>query len=509
MQVNETLNEGLKREFTVTLAAAEIEDKVQAKLAEVAKTAQIPGFRPGKVPTSVLRQRYGDAALGEVLQQAVNDATQQAISERGLTPAMQPQVEVTKFEKGEDLEYTLKVELMPEITAMDFSTLELERVKVEVPAEEVDKALERLAQNQRTTKPLESERPAAHGDVLVIDFKGTVGGEAFPGMEGQDHHLELGSNQFIAGFEEQLIGAAKGDQRTVTVTFPEGYANDQLSNKEAVFEVTVKDILATEATPIDDEMAKNFGAESLEDLRAKVSEQLGQEFENLARARVKRQLLDKLAEGHDFEVPPGMVEQEFEAIWRQIEADREAGNKDPDDEGKDEETLKQEYRAIAERRVRLGLLLSDVGQKNGIEVSQDELNKALFQEAQRYPGREREVIEFFQKNPEAIANLRGPVFEDKTVDFILALAKVEERKLTPDELQKELEAEAASAGGGESGAGGEDGAEDGTGGKAKKASAKGGAKSQGKSEGKAAAKPKAKAKPKAGAADEAAGTDEA
>ncbi|MEX0760797.1 MAG: trigger factor, partial [Tistlia sp.] len=323
MQVNETLNEGLKREYTVTLAAAEIEDKVQARLAEVAKTAQIPGFRPGKVPTSVLKQRYGDAVLGEILQQAVNDATQQAIAERGLTPAMQPQVEVTKFEKGEDLEYKLKVELLPEIAPMDFSTLELERVVVEVPGDEVDKALERLAQNQRTTKPLEAERPAAHGDVLVIDFKGTVGGEAFPGMEGEDHHLELGSNQFIAGFEGQLTGAAKGEQRTVTVTFPEGYANDQLSNKEAVFEVTVKDILETEATPIDDEMAKTFGAESLEDLRAKVSEQLGQEFQNLSRAKVKRELLDKLAEHHDFEVPPGMVEQEFEAIWRQIEADRE------------------------------------------------------------------------------------------------------------------------------------------------------------------------------------------
>ncbi|SMF24479.1 trigger factor [Tistlia consotensis] len=485
MQVNETLNEGLKREFTVTLAAAEIEDKVQARLAEVAKTAQIPGFRPGKVPSSVLKQRYGDAVLGEVLQQAVNDASQQAINERGLTPAMQPQIEVTKFEKGEDLEYKLTVELMPEIAPMDFSTLELERVKVEVPAEEVDKALERLAENQRTTKPLESERPAESGDVLVIDFKGTVGGVAFPGMEGQDHHLQLGSNQFIAGFEDQLIGAGKGDERTVTVTFPEGYANDELSGKEAVFEVTVKDILATESTPIDDEMAKNYGAENLEDLRKKVAEQLGQEFEGIARSKVKRELLDKLAEGHDFPVPPGMVEQEFEAIWRQIEADREAGRSDPDDEGKDEETLKQEYRTIAERRVRLGLLLSDVGQKNGIEVTQDELNKALFQEAQRYPGREREVIEFFQKNPEAIGNLRGPVFEDKTIDFILALAKVAERKLTPDELQKELEAEAGD-----------------------ESASEGGEKAEGKAK-KAPAKAKSKAKPKAAKAGDADESSEA
>lgn len=497
MQVNETLNEGLKREFTVTLAAAEIEDKVQARLAEVAKTAQIPGFRPGKVPTSVLKQRYGDAVLGEVLQQAVNDASQQAISERGLTPAMQPQIEVTKFEKGEDLEYKLTVELMPEITPMDFSTLELERIKVEVPDKEVDQALERLAQNQRKTKPLESERPAESGDVVVIDFKGTVDGEAFPGMEGEDHHLELGSSQFIAGFEDQLAGAAKGEQRTVTVTFPEGYANDQLSGKEAVFEVTVKDVLETEPTPIDDEMAKNYGAEDLADLRAKVAEQLGQEFENLSRAKVKRELLDKLAENHDFAVPPGMVEQEFEAIWKQVEADRQAGRSDPDDEGKDEETLKQEYRTIAERRVRLGLLLSDVGRKNEIEVTQDELNRALFQEAQRYPGREREVIEFFQKNPEAISNLRGPIFEDKTVDFILQLAKVEERKLTPDELQKELEAEAGQGDADEEA--GESGKK--SGGKAKKTAAKSG--------GKAAAKPKAKATAKDEKAEGAEGSEEA
>ncbi len=507
MQVNETLNEGLKREYTVTLAAAEIEEKVQARLAEVAKTAQIPGFRPGKVPASVLKQRYGDAVLGEVLQQAVNDASQQAMSERGLTPASQPQIEVTKFDKGEDLEYTLKIELMPEITPMDFSTLELERIKVEVPAEEVDKALERLAQNQRSTKPLESERPAESGDVLVIDFKGTVDGEAFPGMEAEDHHLELGSNQFVGGFEDQLVGVNKGEQRSVTVTFPEGYANDQLSNKEAVFEVTVKDILATEPTPIDDEMAKNFGAENLDDLRGKVAEQLGQEFENLARAKVKRELLDKLAENHDFEVPPGMVEQEFQAIWQQVEADREAGRSDPDDEGKDDETLQAEYRKIAERRVRLGLLLSDVGQKNGIEVTQDELNRGLFQEAQRYPGREREVIEFFQKNPEAINNLRGPIFEDKTVDFILELAKVNERKLSPDELQKELEAEAGEAEG-ESG----DGSGEAKSGGAKKkpaAKKKAAAKASDEESGddEAAAKPKAKAKAKK--ADEESGSEEA
>jgi trigger factor len=448
MQVNETNSEGLKREFTITLSAQDIDQKVDHRLAELAKTARIPGFRPGKVPASLMKKRYGQAVLGEVLEQALQDSSQQALAERNITPALQPKVEVTKFEQGDDLEYKMEVEVMPEVEPMDFSAIELEKIEVEVPDAEVEETLERLAGQQKKTEPLAEERPSQSGDVVVIDFKGSVDGETKPGMEAEDHQLELGSNQFIAGFEDQLIGLNKGDETTVTVTFPDEYVNDELAGREAKFEVKVKDILASVPIAIDDEMAKAYGAEGLDDLKDKIRDSLGQQYRQLTRSRLKRDLLDKLAENHDFAVPAGMVDLEFDQIWKQVEQDRAQGNVDPDDAGKDEETLKEEYRKIAERRVRLGLLLSEVGRRNEVDVSQDDLNQALIQEAQRHPGQERQVIEFFQNNPQALANLRAPIFEDKVVDFILEQANVDVRTLSPEELQKELGAEEAGREGG-------------------------------------------------------------
>ncbi len=442
MQVTETSSEGLKREFTITLSAQDIDTKVDSRLAELAKTARIPGFRPGKIPAKLMKQRYGQAVLGEVLEKALQDSSQQALTERNITPALQPKVEVTKYEQGEDLEYKIEVEVMPEVEPMDFSGIEIEKIEVAVPDQEVDETLERLAGQQKKTEPLTEARASQSGDVVVIDFKGSVDGETKPGMEGEDHHLELGSNSFIAGFEDQLIGLNKGDETTVDVTFPEEYVNDELAGRAAKFEVKVKDILAALPIAIDDEMAKAYGSESLDDLKAKVRDSLGQQYRELTRSRVKRLLLDKLAEGHDFAVPAGMVDLEFEQIWKQVEQDREKGNEDPDDAGKDDETLKLEYRQIAERRVRLGLLLSEVGRRNEIDVSQEDLNGALIQEAQRHPGQERQVIEFFQNNPQALANLRAPLFEDKVVDFILDLAQVTVRSLSPEELKSELESEA-------------------------------------------------------------------
>lgn len=450
MQVTETSSEGLKREFTITLSAQDIDGKVDDRLAELAKTARIPGFRPGKVPAALMKQRYGQAVLGEVLEKALQDSSQQALTERNITPALQPKVEVTKYEQGEDLEYKIEVEVMPEFEPMDFSAIEIERIEVAVPDQEIDETLERLAGQQKKTEPLAEERASQSGDVVVIDFKGSVDGETKPGMEGEDHHLELGSNSFIAGFEDQLVGLNKGDETTVDVTFPQEYVNDELAGREAKFEVKVKDILAAQPIAIDDEMAKAYGSESLEDLKTKVRDSLGQQYHELTRNRVKRQLLDQLADGHDFTVPAGMVDLEFEQIWKQVEQDRQQGKEDPDDDGKDEETLKQEYRDIAERRVRLGLLLSEVGRRNEIDVSQEDLNRALIQEAQRHPGQERQVIEFFQNNPQALANLRAPLFEDKVVDFILDLAKVSVRSLAPEELKAELEAESGEAESGDS-----------------------------------------------------------
>lgn len=443
MQVTEVSSDGLKRDFKVVIEAKEINQKVENRLRELSARVKIPGFRPGKAPIKLLKQRYGPSVMGEVLERAVTDSSAQALNERGLRPAVQPKIEIDSFEDGKDLQYSMAIELLPEINPMDFATLELERVKIQVPEAEVEGALERLAASRKESKPLETPRPAQSGDIVVIDFKGTVHGEALPGMAGEDHHLELGSNAFIAGFEEQLVGASVGETRTVNITFPEGYGNEKLSGQPAVFECTVKEIREAVPAKLDDELAKAVGAEDLADLRDKVKQRLGQDYEGFARMRMKREILDQLAAAHDFEVPQGMVDLEFEAIWNQVEHDREQGRVDPDDEGKDEEAVKAEYRTIAERRVRLGLLLSEVGRLNQIEVNQDEVNKALFMEAQRHPGQEKQVVDYYRANPQAQAQLRAPIFEDKVIDFIIDLAKVTEREVTPDQLREEEEKEAA------------------------------------------------------------------
>jgi trigger factor len=417
------------------VAAKDISEKLEVRLEELGQQVRIPGFRPGKVPLTILKQRFGTSVMGEIVEQAVNDASSQAMDERGLRPAMQPKIEITSFDEGKDLEYTMALELLPEIEPMDFAELELERLAVDVQDDEAQEALGRLASNQMQTEALAEPRKSLSGDVLVIDFKGTVDGEAFPGMSGEDHHLELGANRFVEGFEDQLVGVDAGQELDVKVTFPEAYVNDKLAGKDAVFQVKVKDILQAKPHPIDDALAQSLGEEDLDSLKEKVKEQIAGEYDSAARARLKRALLDKLAEAHGFGVPMGMVDLEFDAIWGQIEKEREEGRVDPDDEGKSDEELKAEYREIAERRVRLGLLLSEVGRSNGIEVTDDEVNQALVREAQRHPGHEREVFEFYQKSPEGLANLRAPLFEDKVVDFIIQLAKVEERKVTADELR--------------------------------------------------------------------------
>ncbi|MEM7224009.1 MAG: trigger factor [Pseudomonadota bacterium] len=449
MQVTETSADGLKREFKVVIAANDINEKLEARLQEIGQQVRVPGFRPGKVPLQILKQRFSQQVLGEVLERAVNDSSSQAITERGLRPAIQPKIEITSFEENKDLEYKLDLELMPEITVMDFAELELERTAVTVDDDEVDLALGNLAQQMKQPKALDAPRKSQSGDVLVIDFKGSVDGEELPGMSGEDHHLELGSNRFVEGFEEQLTGADVGDDRTVTVTFPKEYVNDKLAGREAIFEVKIKDIKEPVVPEVDDEMAKTLGEEDLNGLRGKVKEQLERDYGQVTRARMKRVLLDKLAEKHDFPVPVGMADAEYDVIWEQVKKDLDAGTLDDDDKDKSEEQLQKEYREIAERRVRLGLLLSEVGRANGIEVSQEEVQKALVAEAQKYPGKEREVFEFYQNSPEAMANLRAPLFEDKVVDFITALAKVSEHAMSSKELRDqegiEVESEAETA----------------------------------------------------------------
>lgn len=437
MQITETSADGLKREYKVVIPAQEIETKVNSRLQELGKTLRIPGFRPGKVPMPIVKQRYAQSVMGEVLEAAVNDSSQQAIDERGLRPALQPKIQVTSFSEGGNLEYDMAVELLPDIEPVDFSTIELERAVAEVDDKQVDETLERLSKSSRDSQPVTEERPARNGDILVIDFAGTVDGEAKPGMDAKDHRLELGSNSFVGTFEEQLVGSKPGDHRTVTVTFPENYAAAELQGKEAVFEVDVKEIREPAPAVIDDEFAKKFGADDLAALKQMIKDRIGQDYAGISRSKVKRTLLDKLADTHSFEVPAGMVEIEFETIWKRLQEELKRGGPDAEEAGKSEDELKAEYRGIAERRVRLGLLLSEVGRRNNIQVTQDELNRALITEAQRYPGQEREVFEFFRSNPRAIDNLRAPLFEDKVIDFILELAKVNEKTVSVEELVRD------------------------------------------------------------------------
>ena len=491
MQVTETSAEGLKREFRVVVPAGELEEKVTSRLGEIGRTIQLRGFRPGKVPMQILRQRFGNSVLGEVLESTLQDTSADAIREHNLRPALPPKVDIVSFSEGTDLEYKMSLEVLPDIPEPSFADLDIERLVVEVPDEDVDRAVERMAEQQRKTEV--AERPAETGDIIVVDIEGRSGEQEIPGASGKDRQIVLGSAGFIPGFEEQLIGAGAGEHRTVRVTFPEDYGVRDFAGKDAVFEVDVKEVRQRLPLVIDDELGKAVGLESLAELRQEVRQQMQRDYEGASRLRLKRSLLDKLAQNYDFAVPPGMVELEFESIWRQYEAEKartaqpeaasseaapyageggreeaasagspetatgdavdEAGVPGPAPEPEsetgggaaqdgerqansteDEEALKADYRRIAERRVRLGLLLAEIGRSNNITVTQDELNQAITREARRHPGYERQVLDFYRQTPEAVANLRAPIFEDKVVDFIVELAKVEERKISPQDL---------------------------------------------------------------------------
>lgn len=440
MQVTETLNEGLKRGYKVVVSAADIARKIDGELEEVAKKANLPGFRPGKAPKGVIKKRFGQSVMGDVLQRAVQDTTSQALLERNLKPAMQPKIEVTSFDEGKDLEYTVSLEVLPEIVPVDFKTIDLERPKAEPGEAEIAKALDSLAASQRKTQKVETAREAKLGDTAVIDFEGFMDGEAFPGGKGSDHPLELGSNQFIPGFEAQLVGKKAGDKVEVNVTFPAEYGSEKLAGKAATFKVEIKELREPLPVTIDDEFAKGLGFEDLETVKKVVKDQLSRDYQRASRAKVKRALLDKLSDAHNFEVPPGMLEMEFQQIWGQVEADRKRGVEDPEHKGKTDDQLKEEYKAIALRRVRLGLLLAEVGRANDVQVTQDEVNRALGEQVRRFPGQERQVVEFYRSNPELLAQLRAPIFEEKVVDFILELAKVTDKPVTVEELFKEDEA---------------------------------------------------------------------
>jgi len=445
MQVTETLSEGLKRAYTVVVPASDIESKRAARFANLGKTLALPGFRPGKVPLTLVRQRYGTAVTAEVLEESVSEATRQVLSERGLRPAQQPKVDLISLDvaagSAKDLEFKVELELLPEITLPDFSSISLTRMKVEASAETVDKALAEIARRNRELVEITAEerggRGAAAGEVLTVDYIGRVEGVEFPGGTGNDVAVDVGGDGFIPGFTEQLEGLRPDETRTIEVTFPAEYGVPNLAGKPATFEVTGKKLSRSVMPEPDDDLAKKLGFDDLAAMRDAVTQRIQSEYDQMSRLKLKRQLLDALAEVTHFASPESMVEQEFSQIWQRLETDRKEGRLDDDDKDKDEETLKSEYRAIAERRVRLGLLLAEIGRANTITVAADEMARAMRMEAMRYPGQEQQIMEFFRQNPRASETLRGPIYEEKVVDFVLELAKVEDNVVTPEELAKD------------------------------------------------------------------------
>ncbi len=440
MQVTETLSDGLKRGFTVVVAEPELAAKREKRLAELSKTIQMPGFRPGKVPLNIVRKRYGDAVAAEILEGAVNEAHSQLLNERNLRPAMQPKLEIVKPGKDTDLEFTVEMEVLPEVAVPDLSDVTLSKPVAAVSDEKVEESLKTIADQRKSFKPVEQARPAAKDEQLKVDFIGRIDGVAFEGGTAQDVALIVAGPGFIPGFTEQVEGMAVGETKTITVTFPEEYGAKDLAGKTAEFEIIAKELAVAEIPAIDDELAKTMGLEGLEQLKERVKEQIGREYEGQTRAKLKRALLDVLAEKAQFAAPVSLIEAEFNAIWQQVEADKAAGQADPEDEGKDEETLKAEYKAIADRRVRLGLLVAEIGRANEVQVTEQELQRAMFNEAMRYGAQAMQVVEFFRKNPQQMERFRGPIFEDKVIDFLLGSVKQDEVQVSAEELAKDPEA---------------------------------------------------------------------
>ena len=442
MQIVETSNEGLKRAYTITITAKAIAERIEGEVTKIAPQVRMPGFRPGKVPANLVKKMHGPQLHQEALNTSIREAMDKLVIDNKLRPAMQPAVALGEgYEEGKDVELSVALEVLPEIAAPQVDGLKLDKLVVPVSDAEVEEAIKRIASGAKSFTDAKKGKKAEDGDQIIVDFVGKLDGEVFEGGSAEDAAIELGAGRFIPGFEEQLTGVKVGDEKTITVTFPADYPAENLKGKDATFDVTVKAVkIAGEAT-IDDDFAKNLGLESLEILQNLLRGQLEQETAGLTRTQMKRQLLDQLAAGHDFEVPPSMVEAEFEQIWAQLT--QEAGNEpDPEAALKEIEAEKDDYRSIAVRRVRLGLLLSEIGQANGVEVSQQEMNMLVNQAAQQYRPEDRQrFVEYIQAEPLAAAQLRAPLYEDKVVDFLFDKAEVTEKTVTKEELQAAIEAE--------------------------------------------------------------------
>jgi trigger factor len=453
MQVTETLAEGLKHEFQVSVPASDLDAKADARLVDLKDKVRLNGFRPGKVPVSHLKKVYGRSVMAETIDQTIRDANSQIFTERGFRLATEPKITMPTEEKEveniltgkSDLTYTVSIEVVPAIALADFKSFTVEKPVVEVTDADVDEAIKRIADQNKSYAVKGEGARAENGDRVTISFKGTIDGAPFDGGTGEGIQVVIGAGQFIPGFEEQLIGIAAGETRNLKVSFPKNYASEKLAGQPAEFETTATVIEAPQETEINDEFAKTLGLESLDKLKEAARERLAAEFAGATRQRVKRMLLDRLDESHRFEAPPSLVEEEFNLMWNSIKAEMESSGKTFADEDTTEEAAKEEYHKIADRRVRLGLVLSEIGEKNKISVTDDEVSRAVIERARQMPGREKEVWDYYRNNNNALAQLRAPIYEDKVVDFILELANVTEKKVTREDLYKDDEAEKSAA----------------------------------------------------------------
>lgn len=460
MQITETLSQGLKREFEVTVKASEIEAKLNTHLESIGKKVKVPGFRPGKIPLSLLKQRYKADALSEVLEALVEKGTRQIVKDNKLKLALKPKVNLKSFEEGKDLVFEVSTEILPTIGDIKLDDFSFEKLVVTVPPKAISGVLENLAKRNRKTHPLKKQRKTQQGDIVIIDFEGFIENEPIEGGSGKNHALELGSETFIPGFEDQLIGHEKGSHINVKVTFPKEYHEDRYANKPARFDVTITDIHEAEPIAIDTALAEKLGFESLEAMKEWVEKSISKDYITQSFLNTKRQVLDVLAERFTFEVPQNMLELEFKNIWEQLCRElgidqTEAANANTEGKtkpktieeaaGKKEEDLRREYETIAERRVRLGILLAEIGNRENITVTNQELMNALTLRAQEFSGQEREVFDFYRNNESAMATLKAPIFENKVIEFILSQSKVTEKSITPEELEKFLALEEKEA----------------------------------------------------------------
>lgn len=434
MNIKEVKSEGLSREYEVTISAADFDAAVEKKLKEISKNVSMAGFRAGKVPFAMIKQKYQGNAMSETVDDLLRDGVNEVLKEKKVRPVFTPDVELTKFEQGNDIIFKVSMDIMPEIEIKDFSAIKIEKPVAEVPAEEVEKALNYMAESRRDSIKVEEDRVTAKGDIAVIDFVGSIDGVEFAGGKGEAYPLELGSNSFIPGYEDQLIGKKVGDVVDVKATFPETYHAKDLAGKEALFVTTIKEIREIKKAEINDEFAKSMGEENLDKLKETVKSRIAQDYETASKMKAKRALLDALDQAYKFDVPAKLVDMEYDSIVKQYENAKKNNQLDEDEKSKKEEDLLKEYKEIAVRRVKLGLLLAEVGNNAKIEVTQEDINKAIMNEAQRYPMQAKAIFDFYLKNKEAVERLRTSVYEEKVMDYVLSQAETKEKTVSVEDL---------------------------------------------------------------------------